>query len=173
MDGSLSAVDQSVANSIVVRPYSPADARAIEALIVEMQEFERAIDPRLLPGREMAAEYRVDMELRCRTHAGAIFVAEASEAVVGFVAVQARVPTIELDQPPGHYALISDLSVAALHRSQGIGRQLLLAAEAFAEESCADELRIAVLAGNDPAIHLYGSVGFEPYLHLLAKPLSK
>ncbi len=82
-------------------------------------------------------------------------------------------PSEELDQPPGTYALVSDLSVTADYRGRGAGRALLAAAERHARDHGAIDLRIAVLAANGIADTLYRSAGFDPYLVVLSKDLSK
>ncbi len=171
-DGSPAEGTRIDADVVEIRASTTDDTAAIERLIIEMQEFERRIDPRLLPGDEMASPYRRDMEERCRAQDGTVLVAVRAGEILGFVAVQARVPSVELDQAPGDYALISDLAVDSRWRSRGIGRRLIGAAEAFARNRGATELRIAVLAGNEPASHVYSSMGYEPYLHVLTKPLA-
>jgi ribosomal protein S18 acetylase RimI-like enzyme len=91
--------------------------------------------------------------------------------VVGFAAVLTRVPYEGLDDPPGEYALVSDLAVREPFRRRGIGGALLAGAEGVAAAAGAAELRIAVLVGNDEAGRLYRSAGFVPYLETLAKRL--
>jgi ribosomal protein S18 acetylase RimI-like enzyme len=91
--------------------------------------------------------------------------------VVGFVAVLAREPFTELDDPPGTYALVTDLVVLATHRGKGIGRRLLDRAEAYARDAGAAELRVGVLAKNTAARRLYLSRDFTPHLEVLAKRL--
>jgi GNAT superfamily N-acetyltransferase len=76
---------------------------------------------------------------------------------------------VELDDPPGHYALIADLVVLDSHRGRGIGRQLLERAETYAKQAGATELRIGVLTNNRAARRLYLNVGFQPHLEVLAK----
>jgi GNAT superfamily N-acetyltransferase len=152
-----------------IRPFRSTDIEALRRLVAEMQDYERAIDGRLLEGSEMTQGYTEAMQARCAEHAGLILVADLGGEVVGFTAVQAEVPSQDLDQPPDSYALVSDLAVAAGHRGQGLGRALLVAAEEYARKRGAQELRIAVLAGNHVADQLYQSVGFSPYLCVLSK----
>jgi GNAT superfamily N-acetyltransferase len=95
-----------------------------------LQEFERLIDANLRPGDLMADEYCTKLQERCREASGQILVAEYDNDVVGFVAVLAREPSTELDDPPGTYALVTDLVVLATHRGKGIGRRLLDRAKA-------------------------------------------
>ena len=160
-----------VAVSWIIREYGPADAADMQLCVAALQDFERAFDPRLRPGSEIAAEYCDQLHARCRATGGRVFVAELNGHVVGFVAVRAQEPFTELDDPPGTYALVSVLSVLPPYRRRGIGRRLLSHAESFAPGFGATELRIGVLSGNTPARQLYLSSGFRPHLETLAKNL--
>jgi len=154
---------------MIIREYRDSDAPALRQCVVVLQEAERAIDPRLLPGEVMADRYCERIHARCREAAGRILVAEEDSIVAGFVTILAHEPFTELDDPPGHYALISDLVVLEPFRGCGIGRQLLESAEAFARQTGATELRIGVLAKNGPARGLYIGVGFEAHLEIFTK----
>jgi GNAT superfamily N-acetyltransferase len=157
----------------VVRIARTRDVPALERLVAELQDYEREIDDRILPGSAMAAGYTKAMLAISAAQAGVIFVAEVGGQVVGFAAVRARVPTESLDEPPGTYALLSDVVVAASHRGAGIGRALVEAVEAHARGHGAFELRVAVLAKNSMARSLYERTGFSPYLEVLTKRLAK
>jgi ribosomal protein S18 acetylase RimI-like enzyme len=159
--------------SWTIRDYRASDEGACRACIVELQEAERAIDPRLRPGEEMVDEYWREMRAHCETYGGVILVAESGGVVCGLVQVLTRVPPESLDEPPDTYALVAELVVRATHRSGGIGTALLAAAERHAQTAGAKELRISVMSGNTPARRLYGAHGFEPYLEILAKPLGR
>jgi GNAT superfamily N-acetyltransferase len=135
----------------VIRDYRDEDAGAVRDCVVALQDFERAIDPRLRPGAAMADGYCERMRARCRTSDGRLFVAELNGAVAGFVAVVAREPFTELDELPGTCAWVTDLIVLAPYRGRGIGGQLLARAETFARDAGAGELRIGVLAANTAA----------------------
>src|SRR5215471_14347507 len=152
-----------------IRDYQESDAAALRGCVVVLQDGERAIDPRLLPGAVMADAYCERIHARCRETAGKTYVAEEDSIVVGFATVLAREPFTELDDPPGHYALIADLVVLEPYRGRGIARGLLERAEAYARQAGATELRIGVLSGNRTARRLYLDVGFQPHLELLTK----
>ena len=154
---------------MIIRDYQENDAAALRRCVVVLQDAERAIDPLLLPGETMADRYCRRIHERCREAAGRVYVAEDGFAVVGFVTILAREPFVELDDPPGHYALISDLVVLDSHRGRGIGRQLLERAEAYAKQAGATELRIGVLTNNRAARRLYLETGFQPHLEVLTK----
>jgi ribosomal protein S18 acetylase RimI-like enzyme len=155
----------------LIREYADKDVGAIRDCIAELQEFERGIDERLRPGHAMAAEYLAQMLDRCHDYAGTILVAECAGAVAGFVTVLAKVPFEELDDPPGEYALVTDLLVRESFRRRGLGGALLREAERCARLAGAAELRVGVLSTNYSARGLYRGAGFVPHLEILAKKL--
>lgn len=146
------------------------DAPGLRRGVIELQEFERALEPRMPRGEDMADAYVADMLASCERWQGAIFVADEDGEVVGFVSVFARVPA-EIDEPREPYALIQDLIVSPEHRGHGLGAQLLSRAELFARESGADVLCVSVLARNTQARELYEAFGYENRLVQLFKRL--
>jgi GNAT superfamily N-acetyltransferase len=155
--------------ALVIREYRREDATAVRRCVVELQEVERTIDPRLRPGEAMADRYWENILARCAEANGQVFVAEQDGSVVGFVSVLAAEPFTELDDPPGSYALVTDVVVLPSHRGRRIGAQLLRHAEAFARAAGATELRIGVLAENSAARRLYLDEGFVPHLEVFIK----
>jgi ribosomal protein S18 acetylase RimI-like enzyme len=152
-----------------IRDYDEArDAAALHACFAELQDFERALEPDLPPGAEVASAYLPLLFERCARWRGRIFVAAQEDGrVVGFAAVQAAVPQEEPDDPPGCYALLSDLVVLPEARRSGLGRALLERAEAYARAEGAQVLSLAVLARNAGARSLYAAAGFrERFLQL-------
>jgi len=117
----------------IIRGYGMEDAGAIRECVIALQEFERAIDPRLPPGEAMADAYCERLHARCSEADGRIFVAAENERVLGFVAVVAREPFTEPDDPPGTYALVTDLVVLEPHRGLGLGKRLLAKARGVRE----------------------------------------
>jgi ribosomal protein S18 acetylase RimI-like enzyme len=156
---------------LLVREYRSNDASVVRRCIVELQEFERTIDPRLRSGESMADAYWEQLQARCAAKNGRVFVGEEGGSIVGFVAVLASEAFTELDDPPGHYAFVTDLVVLPPYRNRGVGRRLLDHAETFARSAGARELRIGVLARNVTARHLYLAAAFVPHLEILTKRL--
>ncbi|MDX1433484.1 MAG: GNAT family N-acetyltransferase [Gammaproteobacteria bacterium] len=140
--------------------------------VVELQEFERALEPSLPRGEEIADAYIADMLEHCERWTGAVFVADKDGEVVGFVSVFARVPATEPDEAPAPYAMIQDLLIAPAHRGHGLGAQLLSRAEVFAREAGATILRVSTLAGNAQALELYDAFGYERRMVELVKRLA-
>src|SRR5262245_50405323 len=156
----------------VIREYQPQqDTSSLRECIVELQEFERRIEPALPAGTAMADAYLAYILERCREYCGKVFVAEVDHKVVGFVSVWARVQPTEPDEPPTEYAYISDLVVLASFRQRGLGRVLLRRAEDYARDQQARVIRIGVLARNGIARQLYLDVGFTERRIELSKDL--
>jgi ribosomal protein S18 acetylase RimI-like enzyme len=159
---------------LIIRGFDPArDQEALRAGCVTLQDYERAIDPRMPPGEEIADAYLELMLARCREFDGAVLVAEQEGAVVGFVTIWSRYRSTEPDDDPSEYGFISDLVVSAKHRGDGIGRALLRAAEDRARQAGARALRLSVKAGNEIARTLYAAEGFEPFEVYLEKELTR
>jgi GNAT superfamily N-acetyltransferase len=154
-----------------IREYEPAaDYPALRACFVELQSWERRLEP-ALPEPELAADpYLAEMLARCDASGGRVFVAEAGGAVTGFICVLGKV-TPDHDEPPEPYSYISDLVVRAEHRGGGIGRRLVARAETFARSAGTRRLMVGVLVRNEGAHALYRDCGFRDYTVQLIKSL--
>jgi ribosomal protein S18 acetylase RimI-like enzyme len=155
----------------MIREHRVEDIRQIEACVIELQDFERAIDPNLAEGAAIVKLYVERLFARCAETSGKVFVAEADRQVAGFASVWAKVKSEELEEKEFEYAYVSDLIVRAAYRGRGLGRALLRRAEEYAVEQGATLLRVNVLARNDVARRLYNDHGFEEYEIVLAKRL--
>ena len=157
-----------------IRDFDAArDREALRRCFVELQDFERTLDPRLPAAEQIADAYLALMLARCRDFAGVVLVAEVEGAVVGFVTIWTRYRSTEPDDDPTAHAYVSDLAVSAAHRRRGIGRSLLRAAEARAHAAGAAWVRISVLASNSAAISLYAVAGFQDFEIVLEKRLAE
>lgn len=155
-----------------IRQYDPLhDRQSVRRCFVELQDFERNLDPRLPAGEHVADTYLDLMFQRCREFAGVVLVAEMDQAVVGFVTIWTRYRSCEPDDDPAEHGFVSDLVVSATHRGRGIGRRLVRAAEARAREAGARTIRLSVKAGNAGARSLYAAEGFKDAEIYLEKPL--
>ena len=138
-----------------------AHLAGVRACLIELQDFERSLDPRLPSGAEIVDDFIPKMMVRCATCDGMVLVAELNEAVAGFVTILAKVKSEEIEEGDIEYGLVSDVVVASKYRKQGIGRKLLEAAESYAKLHGVRWLRIGVLAENRSADGLYDSMGFK------------
>jgi len=158
---------------VEIREFDPArDHEAVRYCFVELQEVERALDPAMPSGEEIADAYLELMFKRCMEFDGEILVAESGGAIVGFVTVWRRYRSEEPDDDPSEHAYIADLVVAETHRGRGIGRRLLRHAESRARDAGNEVLRLSLKAGNLPAAALYAAEGFEESEILLQKKLT-
>ena len=115
-----------------IRPATAEDADAITSVYLESAEHHAAIDPEryTIPSRDFISErYRNGRQYQADADSVVVtFVAESSGQIVGFV--DAR---LDKSPDPMHkdmtYCHIIEIAVAERTRSQGIGEQLLRAAE--------------------------------------------
>jgi len=158
--------------AVEIRTYDPErDQEAVRDCMIQLQDFERGLDPRMPAGSEIVDAYLARMFDRCREFDGTVLVAEHEGLVLGVVTIWARYCSSEPDDDPAPHAFISDLVVCAGHRGLGTGRALLRAAEARAREARVPHVRLSVKAENAAALSLYESEGFRPAELYLEKGL--
>lgn len=133
----------------------------LRGCVVELQDFERSLDPRLPRGLDIVDTYVPQMLQRCESCDGQIFIAEDDGKVAGYVTVLTKVSSGELEDGNIEYGLVADLLVRKKYRGAGLGRKLLAVAEDYANDHHVRWLRIAALAGNHSARELYRSMGFS------------
>lgn len=101
-----------------------------------------------------------------------VFVAEHDGVLVGAVAVTvtslAPYPFL-VPRPRGHLATIV---VARNHQGRGIGRGLMRAAEAFAKDNGADDIKLEVMAFNSNALNFYKEIGYGDFSYRFSKSLT-
>ena len=149
----------------------PNDLPAVRMCVIELQEHERALDPRVPPGPAIADAYLDGLFLRCDRLEGRLFVAEADGQVVGYVSVLAACRSDAPDDDSAPYAYVEDLVVLPNHRGRGLGRALLGRAEAYAASRGRSTVRLRVKGGNGTARGFYARGGFAEYEVELEKRL--
>lgn len=155
-----------------IRIYSAeADFPAVKACFIELQEFERALDPRIPSGAGAADAYLEGLFGRCRRFAGEVFVVEDAGRVVGFVSVLGACRSDSPDDAATPFAYVDDLVVLPEHRGRGYGRALLARAEAYAAALGQTTLRLRVKGGNQLARGFYAGAGYTEYEIELQKEL--
>jgi ribosomal protein S18 acetylase RimI-like enzyme len=147
------------------------DLPALRACAIELQDFERALDPRLPEGDKMADAYLEEVFDRARKFAGKFFVAEIDGQVVGLVSVLGACQLEEPSETPAPFAYVDDLLVLPKHRGQGIGKALLAEAEGYAKRCGRASIRLCVKGGNHQARAFYAKAGYGEYELELEKRL--
>lgn len=137
------------------------DFEQIRRCIVELQDYERKIDPRMPTGESIADAYLEEMRGKCKEHDGQVFLSEIDGEIAGYVTILGKVSSGNLDDGNLEFSCIDDLIVREQFRRYGVGTKLVEAAELFAKSKNARWLRLSVLARNTSARKLYSSSGFS------------
>ena len=156
-----------------IRIYQPGDQEGMERCIIELQDFERSLEPDCVEGITIAKRYFHDLLQECQAKMGQIFVMEFQGHVVGFVSVRMEHDWDSYLSSITNYAYVSDIVVLPEHRGQGIATTLMHTAEAYAKAQGATLMKIEVLARNEQARHLYQKEGFRDYDLVLLKHLDE
>lgn len=145
-----------------IREYTEDDIDAIRQCIVELQEYERLIDPHRLEGVKIAHEYLAHLLSLCGGGVGKIFVVEINKEVVGMVSVY-----IEDDKKhfrkAHRFGYISDLIVMKEHKSDGVLKDLLQKAEEYAKSQHITAIQASVLKGQEEVLNGYLRNGFQEW----------
>jgi ribosomal protein S18 acetylase RimI-like enzyme len=158
--------------TLLIRDYhEKSDRSGIRECLIELQVFERSLDPRMPSGDEIVDAYVPNMLRLCQRCSGKVLVADVDGEIAGYVSILAKVKSDEIEDGNIEYGLISDLVVLQRFRNSGIGRKLLETAESFAREKDVKWLRIGVLASNEAALDLYTSMRFRRKFVELEKDL--
>ncbi|HET6836669.1 MAG TPA: GNAT family N-acetyltransferase [Gemmatimonadales bacterium] len=157
-----------------IREFNAAnDFPAVRTCLIELQEFEQELDPRLPPGPTMADAYLEELKQRCDRYAGQLFVAEADGRVVGFVSVLGAYRSDSPDDDPTPFGYVDDLVILPSHRGQGLGSALLNRAEAYAAANGRATIRLRVKGANRAARRFYARAGYADYEVELEKPVRR
>ena len=150
-----------------IRPATPEDVAQVLPMVRKIAAFHEAADPAKYSFRSDPGDmYRNWLRKRATDDRSVFLVADARAAgeseprLVGFL-VGTVEPEIGIYRI-GEFGFIHDVWVDERYRHEGIGRQLVaLALERFRGMGM-KQVRLDVLAGNDPARGLFASSGFRP-----------
>ena len=140
---------------------SSTDREILKRCILELQDYERQFDSRMLKGEDISNNYLNDMIEKCRQRNGMILVIETEDGVAGYLTLLLNVPTEEIYDGDYEYALISDIAVLERFKGRGYGKLLLMEAKRIARNKNARWLRLQVLAKNKIAKNVYNKTGFK------------
>lgn len=156
-----------------IRPYEARERAALLRMIAALQDHEVPLHDSRLPGAATSEPYLAGLEEQLRGQSGAMFVAEAAGAPVGYVACLVEEYDSAQETPDSNrYGLVNDIYVDPAFRSQGLAQRLLAAAEAHLRTTGVTRLRINMLANNAKARRAYERYGFAPYEVMYEKKMA-
>jgi len=146
----------------IIREYTHADIDAIKQCIEELQEYERLMDPHRIEGVKIAHDYLEHLLKLCEQGVGKIFVVEINNEVVGMISVY-----IEDDKKhfrkAHRFAYISDLIVMKEHKNDGVVKELLETAEAYARTQKVSTIQASILKKHEEGLQGYLRNGFQEW----------
>ena len=164
-------VESTMTNAFTIRRADERDAASLEVCFDELQSFERSIEANRAEPSLIRKAYLRGLFDDCAKSSGAIFVAEVSNRVVGFVCVLSRQDSEDILERDREHAYVTDLVVLEPYRKAGIASELMRVAEAHAFSSGARRLRVGVLAANSGAHNLYRKLGYRDQAIVVEKTL--
>ena len=152
--------------AITIRPAQPQDAPAIARLYFESAEHHRALEP----GRYIIPDAG-EILARYTSPAAMVLVAtDDSGDVSGFAEL-----SLQQSPDPMHerftFCHIVEVAVEARLRGQGIGEQLIRAAEEWGRAAGAQYASLEYVASNTRAAALYSRLGYRTASVSAIKPL--
>ena len=87
------------------------DLNQLRECAIELQDFERSIDPRKPTGEGYVDAYIPQMRERCKKCHGKIFVAEGDGEIAGYVTILTKVRSEGVEDGDLEYGLVSDLVI--------------------------------------------------------------
>jgi len=147
-----------------VRPIRlPQDEAAILAFIQGLQDYELGFEANRRRDPDFAADHWRDAQDHCAEKHGAMFVAEADGAPVGWAFAYEVNGELFIAQPERRHGFLAEIFVAPAARGAGHGKALIQACEGWSRGRGHKCLMIGVLAKNARAIRAYEGAGYEAY----------
>ncbi|EMA21117.1 MULTISPECIES: GNAT family N-acetyltransferase [Haloarcula] len=140
------------------------DVDTIVDLWVRLAESQRTHGSHLFGDRNRTAVRETVVQ---RVVAENVRIARINRQIVGFVMVTIDSGRYEQDETRG---IIENIFVEPVHRSQGVGSELLDTAEELLREAGAEILALEVMADNESARQFYRAHGYAPHRIELEKP---
>jgi len=143
------------------REYRPDDRQQVELCVVELQNFERRLEPCLTTGEQMAASYLRRLLQKIQDKSGSLTVSLVGDTIAGFVSSWCDGPEDPLESDFTCCGYIGELVVLPQYRGLGIGKALMERAESFLLAHNPQAIYIEVLSRNSAAVELYRNLGFR------------
>jgi ribosomal protein S18 acetylase RimI-like enzyme len=140
------------------------DVETIVDLWVRLAESQRSHGSHLFGDRNRTAVRETAVQ---RVVAENVRIARVDRQIVGFVMVTIDSGRYEQDETRG---IIENIFVEPVHRSQGVGSELLDTAEELLRKAGADILALEAMADNESARQFYRAHGYAPHRIELEKP---
>ncbi|MUV49796.1 GNAT family N-acetyltransferase [Haloarcula sp. CBA1122] len=140
------------------------DVDTIVDLWVRLAESQRTHGSHLFGDRNRTAVRETVVQ---RVVAENVRIARIDRQIVGFVMVTIDSGRYEQDETRG---IIENIFVEPVHRSQGVGSELLDTAEELLREDGAEILALEAMADNESARQFYRAHGYAPHRIELEKP---
>ena len=143
-----------------IRSYNQRDREAVIRLMIELQDYERELEPKHFPGIDVTEKY---WDSLLKNKEQAIFVAEEGGSLVGLCVCVIRHETDLLTPFFNDYAWITEVIVSERYRKQKIGAKLVEAAEKYARDKGIKYIGAAALYTNSASQALFNAKGFRKY----------
>ncbi len=155
----------------IIREYTNEDVASIRKCLIELQEFERLLDPDRLEGIEIAHEYLEQLLRISRQEEGKVFVVEIDGDIVGMISILIE-DNIKHYRKSRKVAFISDVMILPEFKDKGILKELVKKAEDYARSIGIRVIQTAMLSKHDEGIEGFQRNGFSNYEIILQKKLS-
>ena len=155
-----------------ILPATIDDLPAVCALAEEINQLHHERAPHVFaPGGGVMRDYEFWKSLIAGENEQ-MLIAKDGAQVTGFITLKMNpAPTIPF-LLPRLICSVRTVVVGKVHQRRGIGRQLMAAAENWARQHGAAEVRLEVFAFNHSAIALYELAGYGYQSHIMTKPIS-
>jgi ribosomal protein S18 acetylase RimI-like enzyme len=152
---------QATAPQIVIRPATPADARAIGRLGALLVRTHHDFDPQRFLAATASTEdgYGSFLRSQLREPNIIVLVAEREGAVLGYT--YAGIEGVDYMSLRGPAGVLYDIVVDPAERGHGIGRMLLDATLVALEARGAPRVVLSTAERNEPAQRLFARAGFR------------
>jgi ribosomal protein S18 acetylase RimI-like enzyme len=156
---------------VLIRLATTADYERLGAVLDEAERFHRHGLPGIFRNRRggfPSQEYFGEM---VTTNGCAVFVADSEQELLGFVTVRVQRAPEEEIMIPRTFAMVDLLAVRSDRQHEGIGRELMEAAHAWARERKLAHINLSVWEFNQRAIGFYRALGYETVSRLMELPI--